>query len=329
MLNWNGCVDTCECLTSLRHLKYKNLAILVVDNGSSDNSVKAIAEKFPDTYLIETFHNHGFAEGNNIGIRFALEQGADFVLLLNNDTVVDPLLVTALVDSGKTYPNAGVLSGKIFYYSEPTRIWYAGGYWNVEKKCFEHIGEGSEDDRLFNSAKSTEFATGCCMFLRSSALAQSGLLDPIFFLDHEDTDLSFRMRKFGWECMYIPTAIVWHKISISFGGEESPLKNYYIFRNRLLLSKRHFGLLQRSRVISSICRIVFERLLYSGIKLAMSRRYRESYWTLRSAWNHPTNRAILVGIRDYLFNHFGPCSAKIFELQKSYKDNLESSRRSI
>src|SRR5688572_19863302 len=145
VLNWNGGDDTLECLASLRHLRYTNVHTIVVDNGSSDESVANIGTAFPEIPLIQTGVNLGYAGGNNVGIRAALATGAEYVLLLNNDTVVDPDCVDAFVEAARAHPEGALFGAKIYYHQEPDCIWYAGARWAPEISQFFHVGNGERD----------------------------------------------------------------------------------------------------------------------------------------------------------------------------------------
>ena len=167
VLNWNGRDDTIACMYSLQKLTYKRYQLIVVDNGSSDDSVSAIRAEFPSVHVIETGANLGFAEGNNVGIRHALDQGANYVLLLNNDTEVDEHLVDALVDAAESNADGGIFGPKIYYYAHPSMIWSAGGAWDNDKKHFDQRGDGEIDKGQYDLLVPTEFVIGCAMFIRA------------------------------------------------------------------------------------------------------------------------------------------------------------------
>lgn len=182
VLNWNGCADTLECLESLDHITYLNCEVIVVDNGSTDDSVNLIRAKHPKVRVIENDKNLGFAEGNNRGIADAVKRGTEFVLLLNNDTVVAADLIDEFVSAALAYPDAGAFSGKIYCYSEPSRIWWAGSHWGEREGDFvsnraEEIDAGAINDDVTES----DYACGCAMFIRSELIDRAGALDPLFF----------------------------------------------------------------------------------------------------------------------------------------------------
>ncbi len=232
VLNWNGWEHTQGCLESLLLLQYPRFRILVVDNGSTDDSALHIRQNFPHIDILETGENLGFSEGNNRGIIRALEGGADYVLLLNNDTEVDPLLVNAFVSQAQLMPEAGILGGHICLYGDRTRLDHLGGMWNARHNSFDLIG-CRENSSSWQEVLALDYVCGCAFFVARSVFEKVGLLDPRFFLIWEESDLCFRARLAGYGVFSIPSARVWHKVSASFVGGK-PHGTYFWYRNRLL-----------------------------------------------------------------------------------------------
>jgi len=237
VLNWNRKYDTLECLQSLQHVTYPNYKIIVVDNGSTDGSQELIKQRFHNIVLIENRRNLGFAEGNNVGIRYALRKGADYILLLNNDTIVDKNLLTELVRIAESDYRIGICGPKIYFYNAPNKIWFAGGM--VIGGITYHVGAGQVDIGQYETIRPVDYITGCAMMIKGEVIKRIGLLDPDYFCIFEDADLCLRSRRAGFEVVYIPTAKVWHKISSSFGGYFSPLSVYYRFRNNILFMRKN------------------------------------------------------------------------------------------
>ena len=225
ILNWNRRNDTLECIRSVSELTYPCYRILIVDNASTDETLAAVHSLFPDVETVANTSNLGFAAGNNVGIKYALAHGADYVLLLNNDTLVDKRMVDELVAMGESGPDAGITVPKIYYFGEDERIWSAGAEWRVFPPRVKMIGLGQKDGPAFNDYKELDYATGCAMLIRREAFEKVGLLDPDFFMYQEDYDFSFKVRQAGFKIVYVPTATMWHKISKST-GEGSPKKWY-------------------------------------------------------------------------------------------------------
>jgi GT2 family glycosyltransferase len=237
LLNLNGYNDSRDCLQSLEQLDYENFEVIMVDNGSSDDSATRLAQEFPDVTLLRSQQNLGFTGGNNLGMEMALRHDAAYVLLLNNDTVVEPAFLTFLVKVGETDPEIGILGPKIYYASDKKRIWYAGG--RVKYGACHHRGIGELDnDGEFSYVEDTGFISGCALLVKSIVLREVGLLDNKLFVYHEDTDFCMRARKAGYRCVFVPDALIWHKISRTC-GHESAFTLYLSTRNQLTWVANH------------------------------------------------------------------------------------------
>lgn len=320
VLNWNGQGDTLECLASLARCEYTNCGVTVVDNGSTDGSVAGIRLAFPGIALLENGANLGFAEGNNRGIRKALDAGCDFVLLINNDTVVDPGIVSAFMTAAEKLPKIGVFGAKIYYFQDKNRLWYAGGYWDSRKLSFGEHGTGEIDRGQFDVLTETEWVIGCAMFIRASVFQSVGLLEPRYFLNNEEIDFCSRARRAGFSCAYVPEARLWHKISASFGGEDSPLKEYFSARNRLLWAQRNTGIWLRLRIYADSARALMRRFGVPLLGLSTPRPFsaRGWWWSVQAAFHDPRNRAAFLGVRDFWLRRFGNCPDVVRELSKAW-----------
>lgn len=241
VLNWNGKTDTLECLKSLRAITYDNYQVLMVDNGSEDDSVTTVRQAFPEVEILETGKNLGFAGGNNKGIKYALEKGCDYAYLLNNDTTVEPNCLKTLVDTMEADLKIGLVSSKIFYHSEPDILWFAGGKNNWMKNSGGHLGLNQKDAPEFNHQKEVEFLTGCSLLISRALLEKIGVLAEDYFLYYEDVDYSMRAQNTGYKTVYVPTSIIYHKVSRST-KPGSPSYIYYHTRNRLVCAVRNGSL---------------------------------------------------------------------------------------
>jgi len=239
LLNLNGYEDTRDCLTSLQALRYSDFEVMVVDNGSSDDSAARLKREFPGITLLVSKENTGFTGGNNLAIEQALTNGATYVLLLNNDTRVDPQFVTELVQTGESDLSIGILGPKIFYASEPQRIWYAGGKVRFARGSCDQAGKDTfEEDGKFSRTEDTGFVTGCAMMVKAAVFRKTGLLDTRLFMYWEDNDFCVRARRDGFRCVFVPSARVWHKVSRT-SAANSAFTLFLSTRNQLIWIARY------------------------------------------------------------------------------------------
>jgi GT2 family glycosyltransferase len=240
VVNWNGNEYTLDCLASLKASKEEIGRVLVVDNGSSDGSVEAIRRDFPEVTLIENRRNLGFGPANNIGMRlFLQEKKYPYLFLLNSDTLITPsalrILVSALGEEG-----VGAAVPKI-YYADGKRLWYAGGRIDWKQGSAIHYGQGKWDGGPFNRRREVSFVTGCALLLKREALEKVGLFDERYFMFGEDVDLSIRLVKAGYRLLYLPEAVIWHKVGGSANRKGEDFIYYHMTRNRLLTMSKHAG----------------------------------------------------------------------------------------
>lgn len=242
LLNYNSYKDTLECIKSLSSITYSNYKIIIVDNNSSDNSELKIKEYIKGNdriHFIQSGKNLGFSWGNNVGIKYALEQGCKYICLLNNDTVVEPNFLEHLVRSMEQDDSIGISTGKIMYFNNKNIIWSAGGFIDYKKALGCHYGINCEDNDTFNKEKSIEFATGCLQLISKKVIEDVGLYDEKYFLYMEDVDYCHRVKQSGYKIKYVPKSKIYHKVSASTGGSESPITIYYCTRNRLMFNKKY------------------------------------------------------------------------------------------
>ncbi len=252
IVNWNGWKDTLVCLESLQKIDNMGFSVetIVVDNGSSNDSVLKISHGFPEVTMLSLNKNLGFTGGNNTGMEYAIRRGTDYVWLLNNDTIVhkDALsLVDALRD-----PKVGIAGSKIYFapgheyhkgrYTKNEQgkvFWYAGGLIDWENMYASHRGVDEIDHGQFDDVCETPFVTGCSMMIKKAVIEKIGFLDDKFYLYLEDLDYCLRAKKAGFSLVYNPASCVWHVNAGSSGGAGNVLHDYYITRNRLLVGFRY------------------------------------------------------------------------------------------
>jgi GT2 family glycosyltransferase len=234
VLNWNGLDDSIRCLSSISELAYPNVLAVLVDNGSTDGSAEELRPLFPNCTHIRNSNNLGYAEGNNVGIRHALSAGADYVLLLNNDTIIRRDAVDRLVEVAEADRGIGILGPRVCFWDRPTLVWSEGGRMDPRQIEPAHLGEREEESSRAEEPVVVDYMPGCALMARADLLRGVGLLDPDYFLVFEETDLCARARASGCRIVAVPRAKVWHKVSSSFGGPASTLYLYYYHRNNLI-----------------------------------------------------------------------------------------------
>lgn len=287
ILNWNNAPDTLRAVEAVYKTGYQPLEVVVVDNASRDDSVACIRAAFPQATLLVNAENQGYAEGNNVGLRHALAQGADYLLVLNDDTVVAPDMIDALVEAAEADTRAGILGPKVYTLEQPNVILSAGAY--LEKGG--HITTpalGSVDEGQWDQVADVGYLSGCAVLVRRAAAEKAGLLDAQFFAYQEDIDWCYRIRDAGFRCLYIPQARCWHPDTRT-GRENSPLVTYYMSRNHLLFVRKHrLGAGEMARSLA-----VFLRRILS--------------WSLRPKWRYkrPQRDALARALFDFALGRFG------------------------
>lgn len=240
VLNWNGLKDTLECITSIKQQTYPEFEPVIVDNGSTDGSVSAIRAAFPGMKVLANATNLGYAEGNNVGIRYACAEGADYLFLLNNDTILDPHLVEHLVTVAETDERIGAVGPKIFFASSPRLLWSAGGIVNYTETVCRMRGYRRLDHGQFERIEDVDYLSSCAILLRRRAVEEVGLLDVVFApMYYEDADWCMRAHRQGFRVVYVPAGKVWHKVSVSGGGEYNLRERYLIGFNSVQFMRRY------------------------------------------------------------------------------------------
>jgi GT2 family glycosyltransferase len=239
VLNWNGLADTRECLHSLQAARYPAMRVIVVDNGSKHDEASQLEAEFRGFIeLLRLPENRGFAGGANAGIRHALAAGADYVLLLNNDTVVEPEFLQALVDFAVKHPDLAAACPRAHFYSRPRVIYSTGGEVSLWRGVARQVGRGQVDHGQFDRPARRGYADGVCMLIPASAIERVGLLDEQYFAYWEETDWCVRAREHGLHCYYVPRARIWHRASRS---QRPDAGFHYLYRRNALLFVRKRG----------------------------------------------------------------------------------------
>ena len=301
MLNWNTSDDTRECLDSLLKLDYPKFDLILLDNASKPADVAKMVEHWRvfdegvskdkimkmdpvlnrrdssidfikssescdgrKWWLLLNDMNYGFAEGNNMGIRFQMERcRSDFYLLLNNDTVVDPEFLRKMIEHAELRKDIGILGPMVYYYDFHGRkdtINMLGGIVDVSKGIAKHLAQTEVDKGQYQEPRKVDWVEGSCMLIRTSAMDQIGMLNANYFAYWEELDLCMRAAENGIGVAAVPSAKIWHKVSASTKGTA---KNYYFYRNRFWFVKDHGNYATRMKFSSQYFIKVFPKELLS------------------------------------------------------------------
>jgi hypothetical protein len=222
------------CLKSLQAMNYQSLQVILVDNGSTDGTVEAVHQHFPQVEIIENASNLGYAAGCNQALRRFLNSESDYALLLNNDTVVAPDMLDHLVEAALKHPDAGMLGPTIWHFDQPDHLWSAG------QRCrpVTRSGQPPKGDPRGETLYQVDYLFGCGLLVKRRLLEQVGLFDERFFMYYEDQDLCLRAQAAGYRLLVVPAARMWHRVAGST-GEGSPLQKYYLARSSVLFFARH------------------------------------------------------------------------------------------
>lgn len=288
ILNTNRRDDTIACLASLSRATYRNVKIIVLDNKSTDGSMDAIRAAFPEVQLVALEENLGYAGNNNVGITSSMKQGANWILVLNEDTVLDADCLAHLVETGESDPVIGIVGPMVYHHDEPDVIQSAGGllgkFWEGK-----HLGQNEQDRGQFRSVRPVEWISGCAILVRREVIQQVGMLDPNFFIYWEETEWCIRSSMAGWRIVHVPQAKIWHK-GVQRNYQPKPAFTYYGTRNHLLtLSKHNAPFAARFFTWAQILRTL-------------------ASWTIKPRWRHTRDHrnAMWKGVIDYLQHRWGP-----------------------
>jgi GT2 family glycosyltransferase len=262
ILNFNNYTDTIETITSVLSLEYDANSILLVENSSDESIIRKIRTQFPDLAMIENKKNLGYAGGNNVGFQKAMESGADYIFLLNNDVKVEKDVLKKCISAMEKSPGCAACQPVIVTFENEERIWSAGTqlYWGYPRLFLK--GAKLQKDLI----KPSPFGlVGCAILFRRSALEKTGLFDDSLFLLHEETDWCIRAKQMNFTLLIISNAIVYHKISTTI-GTFSKVYLYYIGRNWLLVGKKNFSFFRYSYILVTEFFIRFPYYLYQVAK---------------------------------------------------------------
>jgi GT2 family glycosyltransferase len=275
ILNTNKREDTLACLASLAKTTYPNLRNIVLDNASTDGSAEAIRQQFPDAHLVSLTQNLGYAGNNNVGIQAALEMGADWVFVLNEDTLLDPDCISKLVEVGESDGKIGVLGPLVYHADEPSVIQSAGGVITPQWDAIQ-IGMNEDDRGQYAQPMDVGYISGCGILVRSNAIKQNGMIDARYFYYWEETEWCIRLNRAGWRIVNVPAAKMWHK-GVQRHYNPKPSVAYYAVRNRLAtMRKHHAPLAGWAGALSQTLRTVISYTVRP--KWQAKREFRDAMW---------------------------------------------------
>jgi len=241
ILGWNLREETEACARSLLGQGYPRLKLVIVDNGSTDGSTAYLRERFPDGEVVELPTNLGIAAGYNAGLSKALAMGCDYAFVLNNDTLFAPTCLATLVDAAQRHPDAGVLMPKIVYESARSTIWSAGQRERAFPPGVVMIGLNRQDSAAYDVEGELDFAPSCALLVTRAALERVGLFDTGYFFYYDDADYCQRVRRAGCTIRYVPSAVVYHKVSLSTARSARPARWWYVMgRSAALYYHRYY-----------------------------------------------------------------------------------------
>jgi len=284
ILHWCNATDTLRCIASIAASDYRACSVLLVDNGSGDGSGEQVcaAAEYPDLALIVNQRNLGYTGGNNVGIRYWLRAGVEYILLLNDDAVFGPHAISALVTALAGDATAGAAGPKIYAQEDPARLLTAGGHLDRRYRARPR-GFGQLDTGQFAARAEVSYLSGCALLVRRQVFQTAGLFDPDYFVYYEDVDWCYRVRQAGYRLLLVPDAQVWHPDTRARDANSS-FVTYYITRNRLLFMRKH-----------RLRRTMMARMLVDETRLLLT-------WSIRPRWRRkrPQAAALARALWDFL-----------------------------
>ena len=240
ILNWNGNNILKPCLESLMAIDYTNYTILVIDNDSSDGSGEMVKNDYPDIEFLQLRQNFGYSGGYNRCFDYLRDKEPEYILLLNNDTEVEPDILNCFIEAMEHYGSQNIYGAKVFYHHNPKKIWYAGGNINLKYGWISHRGIRRMDSKEYSLPIETDYITGCCLFTSMEVINQLNGFDEQFNMYGEDVDLCLRAKKEEIQCYYWPDATLQHHVSFSLGGAYSLKKISKKLMSIGRLLKKHY-----------------------------------------------------------------------------------------
>jgi GT2 family glycosyltransferase len=261
ILNYKNIKDTIECLESVKKIDYRNYFIVVVDNFSEDGSYETLKEMYPEMDVLESGENRGYAAGNNYGIKYALNKGAEYICILNNDVVIDLQCLSKLVSYMEKHSDTGIAGANICEYYKPDTVQSTGMHINFFKSRTPYINEGRPLSEVINQKPlECDAVCGACMLVRKNVVDQIGLIPEIYFLFYEETEWCLCARRAGFKIVSLFDAVVYHKGSATM-KKTNTFVDYYTQRNAVLFERRNANFVQNIVFALFLTARVFYHLL--------------------------------------------------------------------
>jgi GT2 family glycosyltransferase len=290
ILNWNGYEVTKECLLSLRKVTCRDFRIILIDNGSNDHSVEKLKQDFTGDNIdfLPLDKNYGFTGGNNRGLEYAKQNyDPDYYLMLNNDTIADPLFLDKMLEQFALDEQCFAVVPKIYFYDRPTVFWFAGGSISRITGVVKHFGAYQKDTGQFDESGRTGFMNGCCALISKASAKELGFMDDRFFANSEDADYSLRILDSGHTIRYAHEAVIYHKVSHSFKSNRGKWLGFYLAtRNLIQMQRKHLPVWKMPFFLLAFS---VRWVAYLTVKLTLLRDFKSI-------------RAVFVGIADGFSN---------------------------
>ncbi|MBI5351473.1 MAG: glycosyltransferase family 2 protein [Chloroflexi bacterium] len=247
VLSYNGKQWLKDCLPSVVAMDYANFETVVIDNGSTDDTQNFLRETFPQMHVVTLQPNRGYAGGFDAGLEYAAQHGAEYFLVMNNDTVIDSHALTALVETAQLQERAGFVTGKVYFYDRRDVFQSVGKKDDPITWIGHHIGYEEKDVGQYDKVNERIFVDDIYTLVSRRMYDEIGGYDPQFYLQCEEFDWQLRAKKANWKIYYTPDAKLWHRGSASTGGLGSPIVNFFLERSRMIVFAKHASALRYIR----------------------------------------------------------------------------------
>lgn len=243
ILNYKGLDDTIECVKSVKKIMYKNFLCAIVDNDSQDGSYEKLKEMFPEYKIIQFGENKGYAAGNNLGIKYALQEEAEYVCILNNDVIVKSDFLNVIIEYMEKNNTVGIAGPKICEYFAPEVIQSTGARIDLYKGVVPALNVGIAEEKISDEIIQCDYVGGACLIVKSEVISKIGLIPECYFLFFEETEWCLKAKRCNYDVVCISKAKIFHKGSASI-NKISGLSEYYFSKNQVLFEKRNASKLQ-------------------------------------------------------------------------------------